>query len=514
MKLKAMTILLVFLLSIYLVNAEMQVTSKVENSYNIHEQIPLQAMISNSQAREGYLKANINCNTKSLDYYVTPFDFKTTPEQVNLPDLILTKEMVGTCSLNLLMLDLNNNLTDQNLVKVIEITDKLSLNAILDDYDLDPGDKLIVKGTVRNVRNLNVNKYLLSISLDDKNYEYAMESSEFEKEILLDEKIKSKEHTVKALVKDDYENNAEVILELNIVPKPIELKNSINKLEFLPGEDVDITSVLIDQAGDEIANDAQIKIFDAKNGYITQGYGKIIFKLPQDASPGVWVIRTAIYSFGVESKFIVKELKQADFSLDNGILYIKNTGNLNYDGVVKINNGDSEMSEGVSIKPGDEEQIDLSKKFNPGIYDINVLSAFGEKQFPQVEVPRSKDPIYLTGSVLTKTSNTLAAKPYLIVILLTLILVTVYLVNKNKKLQTMTREREYQLASVQMHKIRKEKGVEKFKPKKFSEMSNEELSDYRKQLVKNMKQENKKDESQGYQYKPPKEGRGLFNMFD
>src|SRR3989344_4185324 len=110
-------------------------------------------MLSHSPEQEGYLKANINCNIKSLDYFVTPFDFKATPEQVNLPDLILTKEMIGTCSLNLLMLDLNNNLIDQNLVKVIDITDKLNLNAILNDYDLDPGDKLIVNGTVRNVRN-------------------------------------------------------------------------------------------------------------------------------------------------------------------------------------------------------------------------------------------------------------------------------------------------------------------------------------------------------------------------
>ena len=514
MKLKAITTALVFLLSIYLVNAEIQVTSNVENSYNVHEQIPLQVMVSNSQEQEGYLKANINCNIKSLDYFVTPFDFKATPEQVNLPDLILTKEMIGTCSLNLLMLDLNNNLIDQNLVKVIDITDKLNLNAILNDYDLDPRDKLIVKGTVRNVRNLNVNKYSLSITLDDKNYEYAMESSEFEKEILLNEKIKSNKHAIKVLVKDDYENNAEVVLELNVIPKPVELKNLINKIEFLPGEDVDITSVLIDQAGDEVTNDAQIKIFDSKNDYITQGYGKIIFKLPQDASPGTWAIRTAIYSFGIESKFIVKELKQADFSIKNGILYVKNTGNLNYDDVVKVNNGDSEISESVSIKPGDEKQIDLSKKFDPGVYDVNVLSAFGEKQFPQVEVQKSKDPIYLTGSAITKTGTTLAAKPYLIVILLTLVLVTVYLVNKNKKLQVMTREREYQLASVQMQRIKKEKGVEKFKPKKFSEMSDGELNDYRRQLVKNMKQERKKDESQGYQYKPPKEGKGLFNMFD
>src|SRR3989344_7762633 len=133
-------------------------------------------MVSHSPAQEGYLKANINCNTKSLDYFVTPFNFKTNTEQVNLPDLILTKEMVGACSLNLVMLDLNNNLLDQSLVKVIDITDKLNLNAILDDYDLDPGDKLIVKGTVRNVRNLNVNKYLLSITLDEKNYEYVMET--------------------------------------------------------------------------------------------------------------------------------------------------------------------------------------------------------------------------------------------------------------------------------------------------------------------------------------------------
>jgi hypothetical protein len=116
--------------------------------------------------------------------------------------------------------------------------------------------------------------------------------------------------------------------------------------------------------------------------------------------------------------------------------------------------------------------------------------------------------------VIKDTGDNVVSKPYLFVSIIILILVITYLFNKNKKLQRMRREKEIQQGYISSQRIKKEKGSSRFTPKRFADMSNEELSDYRKQILKNMKEDKKEEENSGYQYKPPKEGKGLFSMFD
>ena len=497
-------------------NAEIRVLNNIEDKYNINERISLQSSISYKEDLSGYIKANINCENNVLDYYVRPINFKSTEQRLDIPELTLTKNMLGKCSLNIILADLNSNLIDQSLVKLIDISDKLNLNLALESSSLNPGETLTINGNVKNIRNLDIKNSMLEIVFGDKNYEYNLDTSEFKKSFNLAENIKSGKHIVKVNIKDDYDNNAETDLEFYITPRPSDLKVMLNKIEFLPGENIELKSLLYDQANELIENDAEIKLLNSKGTYITQGYGTLTYILPQDALPGTWTIKATDSGFNIESKFIVKELKQIDIYLENGILYIRNLGNINYndDILVKING--KEFVKKVDVKPNNIEEIDLSKKVDPGVYDVNVKGSDEEKLFSNVDVPESDDLLYITGSSIKNVGNKMIDKPYLLLILFALILVILYLVNKGKKINRTNRERDSQLAYMNLQRIKKERQVTGFKPKKFSELSNEELSDYRKQLLKNIKQEKKEEENPGYEYKPPKEPKqgGLFSMFD
>ena len=497
-------------------NAEIRVLNNIEDKYNINEKISLQSSISYKEDLSGYIKANINCNNNFLDYYVRPINFKSTEQRLDIPELTLTKNMLGKCGLNIILVDLNNNLIDQSLVKLIEVSDKLNLNLALESSQLDPGETLTINGNVKNIRSLDIKNSVLNIIFGDKNYEYILDTTEFKKSFNLVENIKSGKHIVKVNVKDNYENTAETSLEFYITPKPSDLKVMLNKIEFLPGENMDIKSLLYDQANELIENDAEIKLHDPKGAYITQGYGKLIYILPQDALPGTWVIKTSDSGFNIESKFIVKELKEIDFYIENGVLYIRNLGNINYDDNFLVNINGKDFVKKVDVKPNNIEEIDLSKNVDPGIYDVNIKSSNEEKLFSNVDIPKSNDLLYITGSSIKNVGNKMIDKPYLLLVLFTLILITLYLVNRGKKINKINRERDSQLAYMNLQRIKKERQVTGFKPKKFSELSNEELSDYRKQLLKNIKQEKKEEESSGYEYKPPKEPKqgGLFSMFD
>jgi len=503
-----------FLVSLSFVSANIKILNSLQDTYNLNEKISLQTSISYKEEISGYVKVNIDCDNYDLDYFVTPFNFKTTDQNLNIPELILTSNMLGKCSINIILTDLDNNLLDQALVKLIDVTDKLNLNILLEKKELDPGKNLIVKGTVKNIRNLDIINPVLTISFDENTYEYVLDKSDFRKEIPLDAKIKSGKHIINILVKDSYNNKAETALEFNIIPKPSYLKNLINKLEFLPGETVEISSLLYDQANEKIENDATIKLYNPKNRYITQGYGKVIYVLPKDALPGTWIIKTSESGFDIEARFLVKEVKQAAINLYDGILEITNTGNVNYIDEIKVSLNGYEFTRRIDLSPGESEKIDLSKKVPSGNYDIVIRNSLEEKTFPNAFIPKSEDPLYLTGVAVKNFGNNFIEKPYLLVALLAAILLILYLINRNKKITQRKREYEAQIASIEATKIRKERERERFKPKKFSEMSNEELKDYRKQILKNMKEEKKEEENPGYRYKPPKEGKGLFNMFE
>ncbi len=506
---------IIFLISAYFVSGEIATLNTIQDSYNFNEKVPLQLGLNYKEETSGYVKLNIDCNSKKLDYYMSPFEFTISQKQLTIPELTLTKEMLGKCSLNAVILDLNNNLLDQTLIKVFDVTDKLNLNVNLEKSQIDPGTSLFLVGSVKNIRNLEIKKSLLTVTSENKPYVFSLDLSDFKKEIPIDSKIKSGKHVIKIEVKDDNGNKAETTLEYNIIPKPSELKNLMNKLEFLPGEKVEVSSLLYDQANDLMENKAEIKLYNPKNEYITQGYGKIEYLLSQDSLPGSWIIKTSDSGFNIESRLLVKEVKKADFYVEEGVLYIKNIGNIDYNDNLKININGEEFIKKVSIDTNKLDKIDLTKETSPGRYDVSVESSNEEKEFPKIEIPKSKDPLYLMGLAIKGTANDIVDKPYILVIFLVTVIIVVFVVNRNKKIGKMNREREFELGNTRMQYIRKEKesqGI--FKPKKFSELSNEELGDYRKQILKNMKEE-KKDEESGREYKSPRDkGGGLFSMFN
>ena len=120
---------IIFLISISFVTAEVQVLNKIEEIYNINEKIPLELRINYKESLSGYVKSNVECNNKTLDYYIAPVQFRTTDQVLNIPALTFTEKMLGRCSLNIIFLDLDNNLLEKQTLKVIEVSDKIKLSS-------------------------------------------------------------------------------------------------------------------------------------------------------------------------------------------------------------------------------------------------------------------------------------------------------------------------------------------------------------------------------------------------
>ena len=98
---KLMPLMVILLILIIPASAEIQVLNNVQEIYNVNDNIPLKTSISYKEEISGYIRVNIECDNKFLEHYTTPFEFKQNPQEIEIPGLILTENMIGKCTLNI-----------------------------------------------------------------------------------------------------------------------------------------------------------------------------------------------------------------------------------------------------------------------------------------------------------------------------------------------------------------------------------------------------------------------------
>lgn len=139
---KKLTLILILLLLIPSVSAEINVLNQIEQIYNINERIPLKIVVTYDQELEGYVKSSVICDNAKLDYFVSPMALKISPQEINIPDLRLTKNMIGKCSLEVSLTNDQDILLDKNVVKIFEVSDNLILTVNLNKDKLSPNDEI------------------------------------------------------------------------------------------------------------------------------------------------------------------------------------------------------------------------------------------------------------------------------------------------------------------------------------------------------------------------------------
>lgn len=496
------------------VNAELNVLNQVESIYNINEKIPLKVVISYSNEIEGFVKSSAICDNAKLDYFVTPFTLKTNPQELVIPDLRLTRNMVGKCSLEVSLTDSEDNLLDKKVIKILEVSPELILTIELNKDKLSPNDELKINGNVKNVRGELINTGKVKILLDDNEFASELNKGEFSYTYQVPSNIKSNTHPLKISFDDNYGNKASKEFSIFINPKPTMLKILLNKIDFLPGERVNIETLLYDQANDLIENNAEIKIFNPENDLIRNGNYKLEFVLDQYALPGSWLIKAKTDDFKIESRFNVGEVKKVQTYIEDGILYIKNIGNIIFDDSIKVmaigENG-KEFTKKIKISPKETKSIKLSNELKQGQYNLNVLTSNQKESFDDIKVPESDDPIYLTGKAVSETTNTMIDRPYIPIIIILVLLLFFYFRNASKKKDKFMRERDFQQAYAKAREIEKEKISSEIKPRKFN-IDEKEAKDFRERMLKNINQ--KKSDEQGYLHRNQKDKGGSFGVFD
>ncbi|MBL7148287.1 MAG: hypothetical protein ISS82_05670 [Nanoarchaeota archaeon] len=486
MKLIFLVIFLLFFVNI--VSADINLYMSSKDIYNLNDDVELSVSVLVDEDLRGFLKSNVACDDYDMDYYIIPINLVANDiESFEIPELNLFENMLGSCKINVLLLDNNLNVVEEKSSEQFTVTDELILNAELNKVEFLPGGNLIIKGGVNYVIGQGVGEYILDIYLDDNNLESVeYDSSSFKYTLELSDKIKSNAHKLKLDVSDEYGNKGEKLIEFFVKVVPTKLKNKINQLEFLPGEEVSIESLLYDQADELMYSDVSVKVFDAKNELVLGEDGntndKILFTLGKYTVPGKYTVATKNKDFEIESEFSVLEVKDVNVYLEGGELFIKNEGNIGFIDEILVDLDDFSFFEDVSLDVEEVKKIILVDDVEDGEYNLTVTANNKNFNLGLVDIKDDRSIIEKVGNKLTGNivltnfggvfSNGLI---WIILVLIVLVGLWYYLTFKNKS--NKIKEIGVSEGKKTLDKIRAGRAQKKFGVKKTNFVRREEKKD-------------------------------------
>ncbi|MEK6907281.1 MAG: hypothetical protein AABW45_02025, partial [Nanoarchaeota archaeon] len=477
------------------VSAEISVLNQIEQLYNINERVPLKVAVSYTEEIDGSVKSSIICDNANVDYFVTPFYLKTSPQEITIPELKLTKNMLGKCSLEVSLSDDIGTLLDKKVASIFEVSQDLILTVNINKNEFSPGNELKIDGDVKNIRGELLKTGVVKISLDNQSFNAELRDGKFSYSYNLASDIKSNAHLLRISLEDGYGNKASKEFSIFIIPKPASLKLLLNKIDFLPEEKINIESLLYDQANDLIENEAEIKVYDPEEKLVRQGKYKLDFTLDQYAPPGNWLIKASTDDFKIQSSFSVAVVKKVQVYVEDGVVYVKNVGNVPYDDEVEVSaigEDGREFTKRIKIDPKESRIIKLSDELKEGQYNLDVLSNNEKNSFENIQVPKRNDLLFLTGEIISTAGNKLIDQPYLIVLIILAVTLFAYYRVKSKKTRQFMKEKEMQLGYNRAREIEQQKIKKGIKPRRFN-IDEKEAKDFTNRMLRGIKQQDGKD---------------------
>ena len=222
------------------------------------------------------------------------------------------------------------SLLDSRLVELEEILipETLNVDSVLnlvvelDKVQITPGESVKIKGSVqRNSDSQMLEEGSVKLVFDDVAYETALSNEKFVYEFNTGGDIESNYHDIIVSISDDQGNYGETTSQYFVVAVPQALSVKLDKDEYLPGENIQINVLLNDQAGEDVVEEVELKIYDSKNKRILNelilSNEEFDFELDKFAVPGEWKIIAKSNGLKIDKKFEVDTVEKLDIVLIN-----------------------------------------------------------------------------------------------------------------------------------------------------------------------------------------------------
>ncbi len=388
---KAQIILPLLLLSfIPLAFAEMQLSLPENMNYNLGGKLSPEVSIKLDSAYSGLFKMSIVCTSYNLQYYTLPLDvesgFRT---QIEVPPLPLSRPMLGGCKLRADFDSINGEAIDSAESEAVIVEKELYIN-LSSSLIVKPGDELPISGRVIKYNGNLLEKGNAEIIFGGMQYNVEIASGNVDHKINIEGSRAAGKYPLQIRVNDKYGNYGDYIFDTEVLSIPTKISNEIAGNAILPGDKLTAKITLFDHTNETLANKSiSVKVFNSNSEIIAQkdvqsaGYFEFIADEAQE--PGNYYIsssfKDALGDVRQQSNFVVGSVRTVQMRQEAGIVYIKNTGNVDYGEEVTIlleNNGRKyAINRKISLKPKEQIAIDLSKEVPGGSYDITLPALDG-----------------------------------------------------------------------------------------------------------------------------------------
>lgn len=403
------------------------------------------------------------------------------------------------------------------LIKQLYVTGRV------DDEQHLPGDTVTVSGTAKTVLQKPVESATVVLTLADKSYTTKIADGKFEGQFQLPHNIESGRHTLTIAVKDAEGNMGITKLRMLIIAIPSTINIRLNNDNFLPGDIIEITGTLYDQASAVMQEDIVLEIYDQEGTLATtktaSSAEKELFSFPEFAKPGEWTIK-ASYQDKLEQTETVTVNEQISLGvlLDNTLLKVKNLGNVEFDDEIQIEAiGEDEtyiIDKKKTIHKNNTAVIDLASQLPTGLYSINIKTPDGQHEFSNVRIVDGKAWHSFNYAYILAVIACVGLLCYM---------AYSRMIGQGEKRRYGERRRyepqkRYKLKNAEKKPVTEKK---KFSIHDIGKDKANEMADYKARILKDIKQaeeaearkQQKLNVARAMREKPKEEG-GIFSMFD
>ncbi|MEM2089906.1 MAG: hypothetical protein QXL88_02335 [Candidatus Pacearchaeota archaeon] len=437
-KMKKLIVFLIFalfvLISARFVEAKI-LFAKPARIYNFGDKIEQQIAIVVNQNFEGFLKVVLQCkdqqNTENLIYFA-PLQLKANSEKKI--DLSFNYNSTGLCSF---FASLENDLAEP--IESATSEDFLITDAIVFELELNkkyfmPSDELKLKGEVKK-KSGEAFTGKADLKIFDKNFSVAVTKGVFSFSVKVPENAKPGNNTCFVAALDDFGNKGYAVVEFKVASIASSLIIEVSNETILPGETLKITPKLIDQSNFTIPENVSLRLFKKREFLIFQEKTLLLeellvsgnstfFRFSNSAEPGDYFLEAYSQGFKATKTIYVPAVEKIDINLSNGILIVKNIGNVPYKKPLQfelsLENFSRTLLIDLNLDVNETQTFEL--RAPKGTYDVTFKVAGESKNFQKV--PLLGDVVATINLSKKRTTN------YLWLFVLAVIAFLVYLLRK------------------------------------------------------------------------------------
>jgi len=482
---------------------------------------PVQLQLGKTLTLYGYL-TSIKSGAEQIKGLATIY-FKTEDKTYYAKDVVVDDNKIkfsytaignkpGDYSIDVLVEDSYGNSKIFTDVANFKILDKVYIFVEPVQTKVLPGSTLHLSGELSTALGEVVKKGDVKIILLDESHNTIINDGKFFYDLKLPTNIGSGEQTITFSFEEETGNKGSIIRKIQVEPVPKEIKLNTFQTILKPQEVLETAIYIYDQGNDEIQDTLKVELVDTngKSMYLgnVESEEKLSITIPQHGVPGIWKLKASYQGLEAEKTVNIDKVKNVDVKLVDNILYITNTGNVDYNEPVSVslNDGEFILKKEVSLKPGGVLTVDLADEAPYGEYNLRVTgAAVSDNNF---------DNIFIRGK--GKKSLNIIYSALLILVIAALAYLTIFKKRHFRSAEVV----HYKNVAHGQRKLKELKELKEAEDSKKPRFFTRErgIEDFKQRMLKDINET--EDKYKGYRssdeddgHKDDDQPKGLFNMF-